>query len=229
MIIKKAYKENYTVVANTLINDERLDWCHLGLMCYLLSKPETWKPKTAHLIELRQTGRKPLLKMFTKLIDLGYVERNKRSDGNVEYWIYPEPKSQNGTQAKKPKSQNGTVPKRHPIVSKDILSTKDNKVSKERGRKRTRPIPLNPSHYFLDEELKQWAKENKWYRMEYRLEHFKCCAEARSAGYYTKIGWKGAFKKSVMENWAKIDNEPTSREQMEEQWERMEAENATSQ
>ena len=57
MIIRTPKKARFTVLGNALIEDPHLSWAALGMLVYLLSKPDNWRILPAHLIKERQLGR----------------------------------------------------------------------------------------------------------------------------------------------------------------------------
>lgn len=89
MIIRSARPpETYTRIDNDTINDNALDWRELGLLVYLLSKPNHWEVSITHLAKQRKSGKDAIRVALNFLIDAGYVMRKKRGDGNVDYVIY---------------------------------------------------------------------------------------------------------------------------------------------
>jgi hypothetical protein len=92
VIIRSGRKDNFTVINNALINDGNLDWKELGLLVYLLSKPNNWVVCTAHLQKQRKTGRDGIYSMLKKLCDAGYVSKKPNPNGGWNYIVYDEPK-----------------------------------------------------------------------------------------------------------------------------------------
>ena len=39
---------NYSVINNTVLNDDRVSWEAKGMACYLLSKPDDWRINASH-------------------------------------------------------------------------------------------------------------------------------------------------------------------------------------
>lgn len=74
---------NFTVLHNATIDDERLSWEALGMLTYLLSKPDDWQIKTEHLIALRKAKDHKTRRILNELEDTGYLVRTKyrRDDG----------------------------------------------------------------------------------------------------------------------------------------------------
>ena len=75
--------ENYSVIANACIEDERLTWQARGLLVYLLSKPNDWQVRVAELIAQSPAGRDAVYSTIRELTTHGYIEshREQRADG----------------------------------------------------------------------------------------------------------------------------------------------------
>ena len=89
MIIRRKHNANFTVVPNGPINDEALTFEALGLLAYLLSRPDNWQ---VHLNQLRtrgELGRDRAQKLMRLLIDAGYVVRRQaRADDSKQFRDY---------------------------------------------------------------------------------------------------------------------------------------------
>lgn len=123
MSIKRAkHTVNYTVLTNDLINDGQLDWQDLGLLVYLLSKPENWTIRVSELVKKRRSGRSKIYSILGKLQALGYASFKKHSSGKVDWTIYDEP------HVEKPDVEKPDLEKQHVLVSTDLLQSteKDN-------------------------------------------------------------------------------------------------------
>lgn len=101
MIFKKHNKKrNYTVLDNELINDKCLSFRALGVLTYLLSKPETWEAKIPDLTSRpRKEGVNAIKTALKELRNAKYVilRRGEFKDSNGErklgswYDVYEEP------------------------------------------------------------------------------------------------------------------------------------------
>jgi hypothetical protein len=89
-IIRIHNPKNFTVINNDLINDVRIDWRELGLLTYLLSKPDNWEVSVAHLQKVRKTGRYAIYESLKKLIAAGYVT-GRAKQGGFEYEVFDTP------------------------------------------------------------------------------------------------------------------------------------------
>lgn len=72
--IKRAPRDrSFTMIDNRTLADSDLKWEVLGVLVYLLSKPDDWEVKTSHLINEREGGRTKMLRILNELKKAGYV------------------------------------------------------------------------------------------------------------------------------------------------------------
>jgi hypothetical protein len=90
MIIRSGRKIKFTIISNEVLEDSELDWKDLGLLCYLLSKPDNWKISVEHLCKQRKLGRDGLYNCLNTIIAAGYAARSKQKDGTVIWAIFDE-------------------------------------------------------------------------------------------------------------------------------------------
>jgi len=133
-------KEKYTSISNKPIEDNRLTFGARGLLIYLLSKPNEWKIRTAHLVKQSPAGSHALNSLIKELKEHGYMERirSQKPDGTFE-WItnvYEEPTipqlSTHGL------SINGKPPH---IVNTEEVSTEKKKTLTPNGAAPKQPTP----------------------------------------------------------------------------------------
>lgn len=93
MIIRTERKNNFSVINNYLINDDNLDWKDIGLLIYLLSKPNNWKIKAEALAEQKKTGIRGVYSILANLENGGYIKKKRNNDGTVNWYIYDEPQT----------------------------------------------------------------------------------------------------------------------------------------
>lgn len=137
MIIRRKHNASWTVVPNETIDDERLPFENLGLLLYLLRKPDNW---TVHLTQLRQRsglGREKMQQLMRQLIELGYAVRQRNRDagtqqfGSWEYVIFDHPQGMNEPETEIPsvESERGATDgkagdgKPVPILNTDLTKS----------------------------------------------------------------------------------------------------------
>ena len=87
--------ENYTPILNDMLQDERLSYDHIGLLCFILSQPFDWLIIAKNLIR-KGCKRDKLYKILAELTALGYIGFvDVRDDQNQftgrKYWASDRP------------------------------------------------------------------------------------------------------------------------------------------
>ncbi|MBX3014646.1 MAG: helix-turn-helix domain-containing protein [Caldilineaceae bacterium] len=77
--IRVAKNQNYSVINNTVLNDDRLSWKAKGLAAYLLSKPDDWSIVREDLAKRSRDGVDAVRTALKELEDAGYLVRTRRS------------------------------------------------------------------------------------------------------------------------------------------------------
>jgi hypothetical protein len=103
MIIRTARKHRFTVISNDLIEDSDLDWKDLGVLVYLLSKPDDWQISVEHLKKQKKLGRDGVYKCLEAIINAGYARREKNKDGTVSWFVFDEKQKPNPEKPEKAK------------------------------------------------------------------------------------------------------------------------------
>ena len=86
-IIRVEKNRNFTVINNTALHDERLSWKALGLLIYLLSKPDDWRTSSEQLTQVHSDGRDTVRSGLKELETLGYLQRT-RTRGVGGRWVH---------------------------------------------------------------------------------------------------------------------------------------------
>lgn len=169
-VFRKVCKKNYTVLDNEILNDLDMDWKSLGLLVYLLSKPETWNVSIAQLTKLRSDGRYSITKAINALISLGYIERFKLGNGTVQYNVYAEKRTgeKSYPQPKIRKPDSGSVPKVqkpdsgcHPKSKNLIQEGTQNQVFAQCKNPQSKNQHLVNKEYLVSNDLLKNAREEK--------------------------------------------------------------------
>lgn len=132
-IIRSNRQTNYTVIDNRVFADHQLSFAAMGLLGYLLSKPDNWQVSVNQLIGTtegteKQSKRDAVLKMLDELKAKGFVQMKRKAEGGVDYIVFDSPQSQNGEIPLRENptvgnSHNGKIPLReNPTV---LINTED--------------------------------------------------------------------------------------------------------
>ncbi|EKO5217230.1 hypothetical protein P0J06_001968 [Vibrio parahaemolyticus] len=97
-IKRKRASRNFTMICNEVYADHCLSFQAMGLLSYLLSKPDDWEVKVSHLEKvttgtMKKTGRDGVYVILKELIERGFCLRNKEADGSTWYEVSDYPKS----------------------------------------------------------------------------------------------------------------------------------------
>ena len=95
-IIRTKREHNYTVVSNKVYDKNQLSWQAMGLLGYLLTKPDNWKVMVADLVNVtkdtkKPTGKEGVYNIINELKEKGFISVRKNSDGSTDYTVYDEP------------------------------------------------------------------------------------------------------------------------------------------
>ncbi|MGH9095733.1 MAG: hypothetical protein ACRDXE_11275 [Acidimicrobiales bacterium] len=77
MILRKEHRERFTCIDNQTIEDARLSFKALGLLAYLLSRPDGWEVRAPHLASTHGDGEYAVRAALTELGEAGYLERRQ--------------------------------------------------------------------------------------------------------------------------------------------------------
>jgi hypothetical protein len=90
-IVKLAHKTgNFTTLMNETLQDPRIKPGALGVLVYLLSKPQDWQARQTEVQRHFGIGQTACATIFNELIELGYVVRtvNRTKNGSFDQWVY---------------------------------------------------------------------------------------------------------------------------------------------
>lgn len=116
----------FAQIKNEVLQDKNLSLKAKGLFAYLYSKPNDWEFSGDRMTSENLDGRKSIYSALKELESAGYLQRIKRPDGKVDYYVTytKEPIAQKGQEVEKPVDQKGKEPKRQ-LAEKGSISNKD--------------------------------------------------------------------------------------------------------
>lgn len=79
-------RNRFTTVDQQTVNDPRLSYRALGILVWLLDKPDDWTCRSNAIAEDRPEGRDAVRAALNELVDAGYLVRVKRQD-EQGHWI----------------------------------------------------------------------------------------------------------------------------------------------
>ena len=95
-IIRAKREHNYTVISNKVYDKNQLSWQAMGMLGYLLTKPDDWLVIVSELVNVtketaKPTGKEGVYNILKELRDKGFIVVQKNSDGSTDYTVYDEP------------------------------------------------------------------------------------------------------------------------------------------
>ena len=89
-VIRKVRKEKeFAQISNELINNRELSYKALGILTYILSKPDDWQVYMSDLVREGVEGEKSVRNGLNELIEKNYVQRYRvynKDTGKVHHW-----------------------------------------------------------------------------------------------------------------------------------------------
>lgn len=167
-VLRQHHTQDFTVIPNSLLQDQRLSFRDVGLLVWMLSKPADWKfTKKNILAEISQDGDRSLQAAVKKLQDTGYltITRGDRKKGKLaeSIWtVYDTPQLQNAVmeQLQPGKPECGSPQLRFPSVQNAV----DYKINNNKKKKAVPAVEggAQPSkELYRDPETGEWRrKEN---------------------------------------------------------------------
>ena len=99
MIRKPKIRSNFTVTPNELANDTNVSVEELGVMLYLLSKPDDWVVVMGDLRKRFNCGRDKMRRILKELEKAGYLVRVENKEkgrfAKVDFDVFPSPQLEN--------------------------------------------------------------------------------------------------------------------------------------
>ena len=96
MIQRTPRRNNFTIIGNGIFTENALSFEAMGLLAYLLSKPDNWQVHVQALVRAtegtaQKRGENKILALLRELIGAGYIIRQRQSSGKMDYYVYDEP------------------------------------------------------------------------------------------------------------------------------------------
>jgi hypothetical protein len=176
MIIRRKVSRNFTIITNNCFEDLSLSGELLGLLTYLLSRPDNWQIRPHPLAKRMGWGRDKTYDALNALADLMYIERRQQRDGTngkfraVEYIVYDERVAGLSNERKPltemPLPENQKAAKRINTESQRLLPSKSPKHKPAEGAKGSPRDEFRPSprvdQRSPERSAKPWAERGRY-------------------------------------------------------------------
>lgn len=228
--IKRARKrQNFTIVGNDVYAEETLSFQAMGLLSYLLSKPDDWQICVAQLQNVtkntaKRTARDGIYSILNELISKGFCTRSRHSDGTTEYLVRDYPHTEN-TEVDEPHPANPDPSKPDPsnptLLKTDLELNTDLEPKEKNTKKESLDFgPLNlPDN--LVAEFKDIRKKTKAPITQRVINnHAAEFEKTRRAGFsnehifnvWTNRGWKAFFYEWFINHLNSNQNQPRAKD-----------------
>jgi hypothetical protein len=128
-ILRQGRRANYTVIGNAALRDERLSFKALGLLVFLLSKPDGWTINLKQIARDRSDGYTAVSNAMSELVTLGYAKREVKRGENghllgSETTVFEEPiELEKPTEGMSKPESGFPTSVNDSVVSTDLVST----------------------------------------------------------------------------------------------------------
>lgn len=78
--MRRVHTKNFTVLGNDVLCDETLSAEALGVICYLIGRPNGWVLMPGHLASRFACGRDRMQRIIKELAEAGYIRKNRPRD-----------------------------------------------------------------------------------------------------------------------------------------------------
>ena len=162
-IIRAKREHNYTVINNKVFQRNQLSWQAMGMLSYLLSKPDDWSVVVNELINVtkdtaKPTGSNGVYNILKELKEKGFIQVRKNGDGTTDYIIFDTPNQANPNQANPNQAETTLV---NTDIQQLLNITKDGDVGVEVSEPSETDEPTN-SNIFGDFAITDdWEPEDK--------------------------------------------------------------------
>lgn len=96
MIIRRKHTANFTTIGNVLFEDERLEADEVGILAYLLSRPDNWEVRRPALMRRWRVGRDSIKRIVLSLIRCGWIVARKTRLSNGTFLVIYEVRDEPG-------------------------------------------------------------------------------------------------------------------------------------
>ena len=161
-IIRAKREHNYTVINNKVFQRNQLSWQAMGMLSYLLSKPDDWSVVVNELINVtkdtaKPTGNNGVYNILKELKEKGFVQVRKNGDGTTDYIIFDTPNQANPNQANPNQAETTLV---NTDIQQVLKDSKDVDVGDDvsEASESAKPISINIGDFAITDD---WEPEYK--------------------------------------------------------------------
>lgn len=211
-VIRRAQGQEFTVLPNPTIRDQRLSLDALGLLVKLISRPPNWEVRPYQLQKECSIGRDKLRRLLCELEDSGYLVRTKvrKHDGTWDWVSEVYQKAQTTTDGNSGHGAtidgfpvDGSAVSGSPVAGKhgDIKKTEIKKTESQKiDIRESSPVPkLNRRDLVITDEMRNWAASvTPIVNIEWESQIFVDHPSGQSQQFNSKEALVGAWRTWMM-------------------------------
>lgn len=171
-IIRSKRETKFTVINNCVFERNNLSFAAMGMLGYLLEKPDNWSVNPIELAKAtegtaKKSGRDAVYALLDELMAKGFVTRIKYANGKVDYTVFDEPVTDNPYYGKDvlreiPITENPDTEKADVLTSTERTTSTKKEVVKTDGEKLPSKKETHlPDDFLLPDDWIVWAKEKR--------------------------------------------------------------------
>lgn len=85
-VLRRVHTNNFTIIGNACLCDESLSAEALGVICYLIGRPNNWTLRQGQLSERFRCGADRIQRILKELIEAGYIRKARARDPKTQVW-----------------------------------------------------------------------------------------------------------------------------------------------
>lgn len=181
-IIRSKRETKFTVINNCVFERNNLSFAAMGMLGYLLEKPDNWSVNPIELAKAtegtaKKSGRDAVYALLDELMAKGFVTRIKYANGKVDYTVFDEPVTDNPYYGKdvlreipiteNPDTENPDTEKADVLTSTERTTSTKKEVVKTDGDKLPPKVTTSKKEtcisddFVLPDDWIDWAKEKR--------------------------------------------------------------------
>jgi hypothetical protein len=195
--------KNYSVISNQFLNDDRLSWKAKGVLTWLLSRQDGWKPLLLDMQQRSKDGRDSTAAGINELVEHGYIVRDKIRDDKgllkgYEYQVYEEPV--NGLSATEKPNTDISNTEKPTLINTDKVNT--DKLSTKEVNKRVE-FDYTGFTELENESIKKWLQYKKERNQAYKSTGL-ATLRTKLLELHSRNQLINAIDNSIANNWSGI-------------------------
>ena len=162
-IIRAKREHNFTVINNKVFQRNQLSWQAMGMLSYLLSKPDDWSVVVNELISVtkdtaKPTGNNGVYNILKELKENGFVQVRKNGNGTTDYIVFDEPNQANPNQANPNQAETTLV---NTDIQQVLIDSKDGDVGNEVSETSEGAKPITDNTFIDFPITDDWEPKDK--------------------------------------------------------------------